>query len=99
MSCRWASPVFQCVEVYGRPGMSESQTNDPSIVPANEVEVLPAAVTEDVLDQVVDKINALHRQATLELALAVGQIIVEDLYGGDREAWRSRGTKDTSFRK
>lgn len=74
-----------------------TQNNTALTVP--DVELLPASVADEVLNQVVAKINGITRQATLEHALAVGQVIIEDLYGGDREAWRSRGTKDTSFRK
>ncbi len=41
----------------------------------------------------------MHHSATLELALALGRVVIVHLYGGDRAAWRARGPKDRSFRK
>lgn len=66
---------------------------------AEEPEILPEPVADEVIDQVVAEINSLYHNQTLTFHLGVGRVIVERLYGGDREAWRSRGTKDTSFRK
>ena len=62
-------------------------------------DLLPPPVSDEVLDEVATKIRALQREATLELALGIGKIIIEDLYRGDVEAWRDRGAKDTSFRR
>jgi len=62
-------------------------------------EVLAAPVADEMLEQVANQLRDLKRNATLTLALEVGRIIVEGLYDGDRDAWRARKTKDSSFRK
>lgn len=63
------------------------------------VEVLPAPVSADVIEATVKEVNEVSRQATLELSLRMGKIIVDRFYGGDLGAWRERGTTDASFRE
>jgi hypothetical protein len=53
----------------------------------------------DLIEGVIRELRIITRTATLEFALAVGQVIVDGFYGGDLDAWRSRGAKDVSFRK
>lgn len=72
---------------------------------ANETttELMPADAAEGVdaatLDRVVGELTALQRRAGLEMARAVGALIIDGLYGGELGAWRMRGNKDASFRK
>lgn len=54
--------------------------------------------TEEV-DIVVAHIKRLTRTASLEFALRVGAVIIHHFYGGDADAWRSRGPKTASFRR
>jgi hypothetical protein len=67
-----------------------------TLVPLRET---PRVEEAPPIEQTVARLNGLCRLQSLELTLAVGQVIVEDLYGGDLDAWRSRGPKDHSFRK
>ncbi len=62
-------------------------------------EPLPPELPTEAMDQLVAEINAFARAKALETALGVGRLIVDDIYGGDLEAWRDRGRKDASFRK
>jgi hypothetical protein len=61
--------------------------------------LIPAASQGDIVDQVVSELNALQNQATLNLALRMGALIVERFYGGDLGVWRQHRAKETSFRK
>ena len=54
---------------------------------------------ESSVDQIVLRLNAICKNATLDFAMSVGRLIIDDLYGGDLSVWRSRGPKDVSFRK
>jgi hypothetical protein len=51
------------------------------------------------LDAVVDELRQLTQVATLDLALAVGRLVIDRFYDGDTNAWRLRGRRCTSFRK
>jgi len=65
-----------------------------------EQELLPAQeVSDRVIDQVAQDIRRLQRDATIGLALHIGELIIRNLYGGDFSTWRSHGSKDVSFRK
>lgn len=66
----------------------------------NEQGALTTTVTEDeVIDRIVRDLTTLQRRAGLEMARAVGRLIIDGLYGGDLAGWRTRGVKDSSFRK
>jgi hypothetical protein len=52
-----------------------------------------------LIEHVVAKLKLLSRQKTLEYTLLVGRLIVETLYKGDIELVRSRGRKESSFRR
>jgi hypothetical protein len=59
------------------------------------------AVAPDIevaIQAVVGRLAKLQRVAALQLALDVGCLIVDALYGGDVEKIRLRGRKDHSFR-
>lgn len=59
----------------------------------------PPPSADAAIDRVVRDLTQLQRSASLDMANAVGKLIIDGLYGGDLAAWRSRGAKDTSFRK
>jgi hypothetical protein len=65
---------------------------------SNPPELLPAPVPEPVIDAVFDEIRQLHRGASVELWLRIGELILRNFYEGDLEQWRERGPKDSSFR-
>lgn len=68
-----------------------------ALAPAEET--VPASVPDKVINDVVAEIHQIARAAPLQMALTIGKLIVERLYGGDLSAWRQRGVKDASFRK
>ena len=47
----------------------------------------------------VTKIRALSNGSSLELAQAIGAVVVEEVYAGNLERWRVRRAKDTSLRR
>jgi hypothetical protein len=55
-------------------------------------------LTEEI-DIVVAHLKRIVRRASLEFALNVGNVIIHHFYGGDTDAWRSRGVKSASFRR
>jgi len=64
---------------------------------------LPTAhklTSDEVIEAVVGRLNSLCRQAMFEVTLAVGNMVIDNLYGGDLSLWRSRDpTKIISLRK
>jgi len=54
--------------------------------------------SEAALDEVADALRALPREAPLEMLRAVGQLVVDRLYGGDPTSRRNRGRKAASLR-
>jgi hypothetical protein len=51
------------------------------------------------LDTIVWELRQLYVGAGIGLAVDMGRLIIERLFGGDLHRWRSRGRKDVSFRK
>ena len=47
----------------------------------------------DLVDQVVHRLNALSKAATLEFSLAVGELVIRSLYTGDIVGFRQRKPK------
>jgi hypothetical protein len=54
---------------------------------------------DHLVERVVLELNTLGRAATFEFTLSVGALIINRLYGGHLQAWRSRGPKCASFRR
>jgi hypothetical protein len=50
------------------------------------------------IDQVVRELREVYCVSGLRLAVSVGKLVLDRIYGGDIDRWRSRGRKDTSFR-
>jgi hypothetical protein len=56
--------------------------------------------SDQLTDRMVSEINALCKTATLQFALSVGDLVIQRLYLGDMDRWRSRDpTKKMSLRK
>jgi len=51
------------------------------------------------LDEITDRLNALMQGAALDLAYAVGQLIIRELYGGSLVTWSEQGTRRPSYRQ
>jgi hypothetical protein len=58
------------------------------------VEVLSAPAPAAVIDRLYHELMALTRQADLLLAVGVGRLLIDRLYGGDFSSWRTRARKD-----
>jgi HTH domain found in ParB protein len=63
---------------------------DPKAVPTAD---------DDVVDRLVIELNELQSRATLNLAIRMGALIIERVYGGDLSTWREHRAKETSFRR
>lgn len=62
-------------------------------------ELVPAEVPESVIESVVHALRAMQDAATLQFALAVGQLVTERFFDGDVQKLRSHGPKDVSLRR
>jgi hypothetical protein len=51
------------------------------------------------LDDLAQRINALYRKATLDVACAIGKLIVDELYEGRVDLWCRDGTRRSSYRR
>ena len=73
----------------------------PEEMPASKVAALcEGEVADPNVERVVRQLNAICKAATLDFALAVGKVVVEQFYSGDLELWRSRSPKKhVSLRK
>jgi hypothetical protein len=56
-------------------------------------------IADSELDVLVVDLGRIYRHNGMKAAVEMGQLIVERLYGGNHDKWRSRGPKDVSFRK
>lgn len=55
--------------------------------------------TEDRVERAVQRLGAVIGATSLQLALAIGRVVIEELYSGDLSRWRLRGPKDHSLRR
>ncbi len=55
--------------------------------------------SQALVNRVVVQLNAICKTATFDFAMSVGHLIISSFYSDDLNAWRSRGAKNTSFRK
>jgi hypothetical protein len=62
------------------------------------VDVLPAAVSSAEIDAAFDEMVALHRSATLDYAIRMGEVVIRRFFAGSLAAWRQRGQDDPSVR-
>ncbi|MCY1059599.1 hypothetical protein [Nannocystis sp. SCPEA4] len=65
------------------------------------LEVLKSSTIETSgrIERAATRIGAVIGGTNLQLALAVGRIVIEEVYDGDLSAWRQRGQKDSSLRQ
>lgn len=57
------------------------------------------SVSDETIERVVLRLNAICRRTTVEFAVTVGRVIVDEFYGGVVMRLRARGEKSCSFRK
>jgi hypothetical protein len=58
-----------------------------------------ALATQDRIDALARRINAVYRKATLEVVCAVGEMVILELYDGSIDTWGREGTRRASYRK
>jgi hypothetical protein len=51
------------------------------------------------IDELVGELRVLCSKTGIQLAVEVGRLVLDRLYGGDQKLWHARGTKDVSLRK
>lgn len=61
--------------------------------------LVTAGTTEDSLDRLVADLRLVYRMAAIDAALQVGKLVMDRIFDGDGELWRSHGAKDVSLRK
>src|SRR4051812_34493476 len=66
--------------------------------------VTPLVVSDDVttqhdIDGLVEELRHICCATGLSVAVQVGHLVLERLYGGDSKLWSARGAKDVSLRK
>jgi hypothetical protein len=75
-------------------------TKDPQRVRRDELDaVVSTLVTQEKLDDLTRRINAIYRRGTLEVVCAVGELVILELYEGSPETWGRDGTRRASYRK
>jgi hypothetical protein len=55
-------------------------------------------VDEDLLDEVIPQINTLHIHRGLQMAVALGELLLGRFFEGDLDAYRTRGKSHQSLR-
>src|SRR5262245_38807807 len=60
---------------------------------------LTTARDQATLDDLARRINALYGKATLDVACAIGKLVVDELYDGRVDVWRREGTRRSSYRR
>jgi hypothetical protein len=72
---------------------------EPPALPPEVDEALAPVVDDQLISSVYEEIRSLQRDATIELAVKMGELIVKRFYGGRLDAWREHGPKESSLRK
>jgi hypothetical protein len=81
-------------------GGSARPAAPPEALPPEPQETALAPVVDDkLITEVYEEIRTLQRDATIELAVKMGELIVKRFYGGRLDAWREHGPKESSLRK
>jgi hypothetical protein len=73
-------------------GMMKSEIEAPNRAAAS------ALATQEKIDSLARRINAVYRKATLEVVCAVGEMVIHELYDGNVETWGREGTRRASYR-
>jgi len=56
-------------------------------------------IADEGISSVAHRIRAIDRQSGWLRAIAIGRIIIDEFFGGDPQAWRSRRRGDNSLRR
>jgi hypothetical protein len=80
-------------------GGSARPATPPQALPPEVDEALAPVVDDQLIASVYEEIRTLQRDATIELAVKMGELIAKRFYGGRLDAWREHGPKESSLRK
>jgi hypothetical protein len=89
--------VFMTTRKKG--GAVRPATPPEALPPEPQETALEPVVDDELITEVYEEIRSLQRDATIELAVKMGELIVERFYGGRLDAWREHGQKESSLRK
>ncbi len=67
-----------------------------ALVPAATLPLEPAE--GERLGRLAQRINAIYRGATLDVACAIGQLVIQELFQGNVAIWGHEGTRRPSYR-
>jgi hypothetical protein len=96
------APRFSYIVALGviaRDGSSWMKSGRPDRSSTVAISVLGGAGEGPDIDSIVRELRALYCVTGLKLALTIGKVVLDRIYGGDVDLWHSRGRKDQSFRK
>src|SRR6266852_6521992 len=73
--------------------MSTQMAKPDAIVPRE-----PRRLAANKIDELASRINEISREATLDWARSVGELVIHELFAGSVDAWRQEGRRQ-SYRK
>lgn len=94
--------IYSIVVLTTRSGTKSSMQIAPKIASrASDIESKGTSkeLTDAALDRLVSRLRVVRDVASLELAIGVGRLVVEELYGGDIEQLREHGPHRASYRQ
>src|SRR5438045_9779960 len=56
-----------------------------------------APVDQDKIDNLAGRINAMYREATLDVTYSIGELVIKELYEGELTLWGRQGTRRASY--
>ena len=77
------------------------QSDTRALVPAdaNAAGRQLAPVDQDKIDNLAGRINAMYREATLDVTYSIGELVIKELYEGELTLWGRQGTRRASYRR
>jgi hypothetical protein len=75
----------------------ESDTRE--LVPTEGAERPLGPVDQDRIERLAGRINAIYREATLDVTYSIGELVIKELYEGQLGLWGSHGTRRASYRR
>jgi hypothetical protein len=58
-----------------------------------------APVDQARIDNLAGRINAMYREATLDVTFSIGELVIKELYDGELTLWGRQGTRRASYRR
>ncbi len=81
------------------PPLGESPMTTRACTPGSSMSTHISHIPDEVLDRTIAALRAETRSGALRMVVNLGRIIIENLYQGDLQLWRSQGAKANSFRR